>query len=103
MAQGKSPVKLPIQRDVNDLFEREARRAIRLLDDPLLRRTSVKSVTLGATTVKVKHQLGKIPTGWLVSDKTASADVWRDATVPSTADYIALKATGTVTVDLIFW
>jgi hypothetical protein len=99
----KAPIRPPIIRETDDLFQREVRRSIKELDSPEQRRVTVKSIVLGATTVKVPHQLGKLPVGWQVADKNAQADIWRDITVPSTNDYIGLKASATVTVDLIFW
>lgn len=96
-------VRPPIIRDVDDLFQRDARTSIKTLDTAGLRRSTVKGVALGTATVKVPHQLGKIPVGWTIIDKTAQGDVWRDTTVATTQDFLALKASASVTVDLQFW
>lgn len=58
-------------------------------------------ITLGATTIGVPHGLGRKFSGWVLIDKTSSANVWRDTT--STADpekFIPLQASGAVTVKL---
>lgn len=96
-------IRPPIVRDTDDLFQRDSRTAIKTLDTAGLRRSTVKAVSLGTTTVKVPHQLGKLPIGWVVIDKTAQGDVWRDTTIATTQDYIALKASASVIVDLQFW
>lgn len=94
--------KLPKITDHDDRYQREARAAIKSLDKPGLSRTTV-TVTLGATTVLVAHQLGKLPFAWQIIDKNAQADVWRDTTQSVTTDKIPLKASATVTVTIQFW
>jgi|SRR5690349_22837955 len=87
----------------NDPSLRQVRTAIATLNEPGVRKVTVKSVALGATTMNVPHQLGKTPVGWQVIDKNAQADVWRDPAGTVTNDTIPLKASATVTVDLVFW
>lgn len=89
--------------DPGDMSQRQVRTAVKQLDQPGTRRVTVANVQLGATTTKVPHQLGKVPVGWLVTDKNAQADIWRDTSISSTGDYIPLKASATVTVTLQFW
>lgn len=96
-------IRPPKVRDHEDLYQREARQAIKQLDIPGARKATVKTITLGATTVLVPHQLGKLPVGWLVIDKNAQADIWRDPTILVTNDTIPLKASATVVVDIQFW
>ncbi len=96
-------VKPPLIRDPDDRYQREARQAIKQLDVAGLQRSTVTGVVLGTTTVNVPHQLGKLPTHWIVTDQTANAQVFRDATVATTRDTIPLKASATVTVTLQFW
>lgn len=103
MSIGKNPVRPPSIKDTDDQFQREVRAAIKNLDDPSLRRVTVKQVALSTTTTLVPHRLGKQPVGWQISDQNAQADIWRDATLPVTGDTIPLKASAAVTVDLIFW
>jgi hypothetical protein len=100
---GIPTVRLPSVRDPDDRYQREARSAIKSLDSPGIRKVTVANVTLGVATVNVPHQLSKIPVGWLVIDKNAQADVWRDTTVNQTNDTIPLKASATVVVTLQFW
>lgn len=89
--------------DPGDQSQRQIRTAVKQLDQPGTRRVTVTNVKLTNVTIKVPHQLGKVPVGWLVTDKNAHADVWRDPTVPTTGDYIPLQATVDVTVTLQFW
>lgn len=96
-------VRPPRIRDYEDQYQREARDAIRDLDQPGARRLTVGPQALSGTTTLVRHGLGRIPTGWLIIDKTAQADVWRDTTQTMTKDVIPLKASGAVTVTLQFW
>lgn len=93
----------PIIRDHDDLYQRDTRTAIKHLDILGAQKSQVKGVVLGATTVLVPHQLGKLPIAWQVTDLNASAVVFRDPTIATTADTIPLKASATVTVDLQFW
>lgn len=96
-------VRPPRIRDTDDLSERETKTAVKGLDQPGVRKITVTGVQLGGTTVRVPHQLGRVPVGWQVTDKNAQADIWRDASIPSTGDTIPLKASATVTVTLQFW
>lgn len=104
MSAGKAPVRLPGITDTEDKFQRAVREAVRRLDDQTLRRTYVRGVALNSiTTIKVPHQLGRIPLGWQISDISVNATVWRDPAIPMTNDIIPLKASATATVDLVFW
>jgi hypothetical protein len=96
-------VRPPIVTDYDDQNQRQTRTAIKALDQPGNRKVIVKGVALSGTTVRVPHQLGRLPTAWQVIDKTAQADVWRDTASPVSSDSIPLKASAAVTVDLIFW
>lgn len=97
-------IRAPKIQDYDDRYQREARQAIKDLDASGTRRLTVKSVALVTGQANlVAHQLGRKPVGWLVIDKTAQADVWRDAAVATTQDKIALRCSANVTVDLQFW
>ena len=97
-------VRPPKIRDYDDRYQREARQAIKDLDVAGSRRLTVKAVVLTTGVVNlVPHQLGRKPVGWLVIDKNAQADVWRDATVATSQDKIPLRSSANVTVDLQFW
>lgn len=100
---GVPGVRLPPVRDYEDRYQRDARAAIKQLDSPGLRKITVPGIVLTTATSLVPHQLGKIPVGWLVIDKTAPGDVSRDPAVPQSADTIALRASATTTVTLQFW
>lgn len=89
--------------DPGDTSQREIKTAVKQLDQPGTRRVTVTGVKLGTSTVRVPHQLGRVPVGWSISDKDAQADVWRDSTISMTGDFIPLKASATVTVTLQFW
>jgi len=97
------PVPIPRQYDPGDMFQRDARVAFAALADGCERRVTVTGVALGLATVRVRHNLGRIPVGWSVVDATAAATVYRDATDASTTEYIPLKATAATTVSLQFW
>lgn len=94
------PVKAPLIRDHEDQYQRDARQAIKSLDTPGLKRSTV-TVTLGVSVNNVAHQLGKIPVAWQVVDRNANAVIWRTGTANS--DTIPLQASATVTVTLQFW
>lgn len=94
-------VRPPAIRDREDLYQRDARDAIKALDSPGLRKVTIKGVVLTTTALAVSHQLGKRPVGWQVIDKNAQGDVWREG--DSNKDTIPLRASATVTVDLVFW
>lgn len=96
-------IRPPKIRDYEDQYQREAREAIKRLDQPGTRRLTVGPQALSGTTTLVRHGLGKIPIGWIIIDKNAQADVWRDPAIASTNDIIALKASGAVTVTLQVW
>jgi len=98
-----TPVRLPTVLDTKDQFQREVRDALKTLDERGVRKLTITGVALTTATTLVAHQLGRKPVGWLVIDKTAQADVWRDATVEVSADKIPLRASASVTVDIQFW
>lgn len=90
--------------DPGDQSQRQIRTAVKQLDQPGTRRITVANVKMtGGVSTKVAHQLGKVPVGWIVTDKNAQADVWRDPAVSPTGDFIALLSSATVTVTLQFW
>lgn len=96
-------IRTPKIRDVDDMYQRDARKAVKDISAQLPSRSVVRGVVLGATTVLVPHQLGKQPIAWQITDQTAQADIWRDSTQATTTDKIPLKASATVTVDIQFW
>lgn len=100
---GIAPIRPPVITNFDDQNQRQTRAAIKDLTQPGSQRVVVRAVTLGTTTARVPHQLGRLPTAWQVTDKTAQADIWRDPSIPMTSDIIPLKASAAVTVDLIFW
>lgn len=100
---GTPVVRPPVITDYEDQNQRQTRAAIKSLDAPGSRKVTVRGVVISTTTVRVPHQLGRIPVGWQLVDKNAQADVWRDPTQPSTSDSIFLKASATVTCDIQFW
>ena|SRR5690349_21617659 len=101
---GIPTVRLPKIRDHEDQYQRDARNAIRDLDAPGARKVTIRGVVLTSGVVnRVAHQLGRIPLNWLVVDKNAQADVWRDTTFTATNDLFGLRSSATVTVDIQFW
>lgn len=100
----KTPVRPPTIRDPNDQFQREVNRAVKqsnaVQQDA---RTYVRGQLVNTTSTPVKHGLGRIPVGFVVTDLTAQATIWRDSSVKATADTIFLKGSSAVVVDLMFW
>lgn len=100
----KIPVRPPTIRDPQDKFQRETNRTVKTLQaTPQDNKVYTKAVQIGTSSTPVKHGLGKIPTGWHVSDNTVGGIVSRDATVAMTADTINLAATVAGTYDIVFF
>lgn len=97
-----STKKVPSVKDPGDLFERDARRVFQgLAKHPLTDARLIKDVAIGTASTKVAHGLGRIPTGWLVVDRTADTRVFRDATATterSTFLHLRASAAGTFTL-----
>jgi len=89
--------------DPGNQSQREVKTAVKQLDQPGVRKVTVTGVKLGTSTVKVPHQLGKIPTAWIIVDRDSPAIVWRDIASTMTGDVIPLVASASVTVTLQFW
>lgn len=91
----------PKVREPGSVFQRETRIAISQLDRaPLLQGTLV-TATLTTGTTAVPHTLGRPYRGFFVVDKTATCDIWRDASYTSQpATYLPLVSSAAVTVTL---
>lgn len=101
---GKLPVRPPTIRDPKDRFQRETNRAVKAVQStPQDNRVYTKSLTIGTSSTPCKHGLGKIPTGWHVSDNVTGGVVVRDANTPMTADTINLAATIAGVYDIVFF
>jgi hypothetical protein len=96
-------VRPPILDDVDDRQARQVRTAIQQLTKANPKSVIVPNITLTTSTAMVPHQLGVQPSGWIVVDKTAQADVWRDTSAAATSDLFPLKASATVTVSIQFF
>lgn len=71
--------------------------------EPLIGGVFLTDVTLSTTANLIRHELGYEPRGWLVLNKEASYDVYKDTsvTVSSPTTFIALRASsGSHTVNL---
>lgn len=100
----KLPIRPPTIRDPQDQFQREVNRAQKQANAVQQdSRVYVRNVSLSTSTTAVKHSLGRIPVGWVVTDIQGTATVWRDVTAKSTADTIFLKASNAVIVDLMIF
>ncbi len=94
-------MKPPTVRDPEDLFQREARNAIKdILGIPLLSGRLLTSVDLVVGTNPIPHGLKRPPVGFFIVDKTATGDIWRDADLPTTATTLPLFSSAAVTVSL---
>lgn len=61
----------------------------------------IEGIAIDTVSTNVPHGLGRAYRGWILIDKTGSANVWRDAT--STADsakFLPLIASSAVTIKL---
>ena len=54
----------------------------------------------GAGVVVANHKLGRQPVGWVVVDKSATADVWRTAWTTTT---ISLQASAATAVSVVVY
>lgn len=69
------PSKLPRQetRQAQEIAER----INAILDLPVMRKNEVEADLVSGTALKIPHKLKRIPEGWIVVDKDASATVHR--------------------------
>lgn len=69
-----------------------------------LDKVALEDQSISTGTTLIAHGLGRAWQGWRLTDKQGAGDVYRDTS--STADsteFLALKASSTVTVDLEIW
>ena len=85
----KTPFKR--NREINELVD-NLEEIFREIQDELLYGVT-QTVAVSTTTVNVSHKLGKVPQGWVIVDKDADINVWRDGDM--TASFLSLKADGT--------
>jgi hypothetical protein len=92
----------PTIRDVSDLYERENRDILKKTNQtPIVNGNLLTGIVLTTGTTRVPHGLGRPYVGFKIVDKTATADVWRDATnVGSPETFIPLIASAGVTVSI---
>lgn len=93
------PKNAPSIRDPDDLFQRDVRNLIRLINDcPLLRGRPLTSIELSTTAKQVTHTLGRIPEGFFITSQDAEGSVWLDS--PMTSRALPLVASATMTVSI---
>jgi hypothetical protein len=99
MSRGKFA---PIIRDTTDQFQREAAEIFKGMGKrEILQGILLTSLSIGTSTTKVSHGLGRVPLGFIVVDKTANSDIYRDGTVTTERDlFLHLKATTATTISL---
>ena len=91
----------PATTEPGNVFQRDAKSSIEGLSKTLILAGTPVTVDLTTTTTAVPHQLGRPYRGFIVIDKTATCDVWRDKTYTSQpATVIPLQASASVTVTL---
>jgi len=66
---------------------------IRILDG-----VQLTDVVLSASDTLVNHKLGRVPIGWVITDKNAAETVFRNADYDSS--HLTLQASGAVTVGI---
>lgn len=57
----------------------------------------LQNVSISTSGSQVEHKLGRVPQGWIVMDKTAQGDVWRDSWDDKV---IRLDASANTTINL---
>lgn len=66
---------------------------------PVLAGNQINSIVLTATTPKaINHLLQRMPQGWFVVDKNASAVIWRSS--PWTTTTLTLESSANVTINI---
>lgn len=63
----------------------------------------VENVVLGTSDVQVPHGLGRPPRGWIVVKANAGETVFSITISSNLAKFINLRASGTVTVSILFF
>ncbi len=67
---------------------------------PILSGNQISNVALSTTTpLAINHLLGRMPQGWLLTDNTANAVIWRAATFNQFS--IVLESSADTTIS--FW
>jgi hypothetical protein len=66
--------------------------------------TSIKPVTFSSSNseLRIEHNIGRVPTGYLILKKSAGADVY-DGISENTDQYIFLRATASMNVTLMIF
>lgn len=87
-------------RDI-DVFQREAADALQVLQkDPLLSFTERKNVNIGTSNTRVAHGLGRVPVGWIMTDRTGLGQVYR---VSWDSQFVTFVSSTLVTVSIRFF
>lgn len=93
----------PKTEEVRQLQDNIVRSLNPLLTSPLAQCVLLKDQVIGTSFAYYDHNLNRTPLSYIICAKNANQDVWQDVTVnnklPTTA--LRLKATGTVTVDIL--
>lgn len=89
----------PSVRDTGDLFQRDAKQVISVINsNPLLNGVLAERVAVDVTVKSVRHSLGRVPKGFILVDSTADIRVWRSGS--ATATSLPLIANAAATVSL---
>jgi len=68
-----------------------------LTDCPFLKGNLLENVSIAITNTQIPHKLGYIPSGFFITTKNATGDVYQ---VSSDVNYITLKASSATVVSL---
>lgn len=82
--------------DLNRLQDALVPRFNAVAKDPMLNRQELVAEFAAAGAVVVQHTLGRVPDGWVLTDKSAGADIWRSAWTDAS---ITLNASAAVNVS----
>jgi hypothetical protein len=90
---------LPKTVDLQQLISKWSSQLNPLLANPLLQGGQISNVVLVASTPQtINHLLGKMQTGWIITDQNAAAEVYR--TQPFNDLTLTLEASANCTVSL---
>lgn len=79
-----------VQENVGDVFRQ-------IGNCPFITGNYVPAQAIGTGATRVAHGLGRVPQGWIVTNKTANSNVWLASL---DANYLSLQASANCNIDL---
>lgn len=91
---------VPKSDEVRDLQNAVSKVFLELLQVPFLNGRLIKDVTVTSSGFDLEHGLGRAWTGWFMTKRNNSAEVWDQSTQPDKTKFIRLDATSSTTFDI---